>query len=271
MKLNETLRTIHRLRSIHGFFSDKEISRESLETILNACVRAATASARQSYSIIVVEDRAVIKEYILPPPFPQDFEGSKALLFCVDYNRLVNMARYLNHSFHGNETGIIAFITGTMDTLLAAQTAAIAAKSLGIDSLFTNSIHRQSLDIIYKQFGLPEKHCFPLITLVLGYAAKEPKHLKGRLRKGVIHYTKYHHLTDQELEELVQEYDDPERHLWLSAYERTGKDKEFPHYLDWFYTRWSARSGKRLDQYAEKLREFYEMLKRAGFLEGLGG
>ena len=196
MELNETLRTIHRLRSIHGYFSKKEISCEDLETILNACIRAATASARQSYSIIVVEDRAVIKEYILPPPFPQDFEGSKALLFCVDYNRMVDAAEYLNLSFHGNEKGIIAFITGTIDTILAAQTAAITARSLGIDYLFTNSIHAQNLDRIYKQFGLPEKSCFPLIALALGYPAKEPEHLKGRVKKGVIHYNKYRHLTE---------------------------------------------------------------------------
>lgn len=73
-------------------------------------------------------------------------------------------------------------------------------------------------------------------------------------------------MTEEELHELAGEYDDPERHLWLSAHGRTEKEREFRHYLDWFFTVWSARSGKRA---REKLREFYEILERAGFLEGL--
>lgn len=59
--MNETLKTLYGLRSIHGKFSDKEVSDEDLNTIMNACVQAATASARQSYSIVVVEDKKVMK------------------------------------------------------------------------------------------------------------------------------------------------------------------------------------------------------------------
>ena len=55
--MNETLNTIHELRTIHGNFTEQEISAQDLKTILAASVRAANASNRQSYSIIVVEDR----------------------------------------------------------------------------------------------------------------------------------------------------------------------------------------------------------------------
>jgi nitroreductase len=56
---NETLATIAKLRTIHGDFSDKAISDQDLETILGASVRAANASAFQSYSIVVVRDPAM--------------------------------------------------------------------------------------------------------------------------------------------------------------------------------------------------------------------
>jgi nitroreductase len=59
---NETLITIHSLRSTHGDFSEKEISAEDVQTIVTAAVRAANASARQSYSIVVVEDRELMKK-----------------------------------------------------------------------------------------------------------------------------------------------------------------------------------------------------------------
>jgi len=253
--MNETLKTIYNLRSVHGDFSSKEVTPDDLNAILNACIRAANASARQSYSIIVVEDRSVIKEFL-------GYDGDKALIFCVDYNRIVNTARHLNHSYQVE--GMIAFITGSVDATLAAQTAAIAAKSLGIDSLFTNSIHRGDMRRIYKQFELPQKHCFPLIALILGYSATEPKHLKGRLKKGVIHYNRYHSLTDEELENIVQEYDDPQKHLGSID---NWKERGFTHYLEWFYSVWSKRGANVLP---ERLDQFYEILKRADFLETLG-
>ena len=83
--MNETLNTLHSLRSIHGNFSDQEITDEDLRTILNASVRAANASARQSYSIVVVEDHDVMRQLC-------GYVGSKLLLFCVDYNRIIATA-----------------------------------------------------------------------------------------------------------------------------------------------------------------------------------
>ncbi len=255
--MNETLKTIHSLRSIHAAsdscFSSKEVTREDLETILDACLRAASAGNSQSYSIIVVEDRAVIKEVLRQ-------DGSKALLFCVDYNRLVETAKHLNRSYLVED--IIAFIAGSTNTILAAQTAAIAAKSLGIDSLFTNSVHRGDVARIYKQFELPEKYCFPLISLILGYPAKEPEHLKGRVKKGVIHYGKYHKSTEEELEEIVQEYDDPQRQLYLSTVE-PWKEQGFVHYLDYYYDYLEKYILRKI--YARS--QIHAILRKAGFSE----
>ena len=249
--MNETLKTIHSLRSIHGNFSSQEITDEDLKLLLVACVRAANASARQSYSIVVVEDRNLMKKL-------SGFAGSKALVFCVDYNRIMDAAEHLGHQF--SVDGVIPFVTGSTDTILAAQTAAIAAKSLGIDALFTNGIHRGDMTRVYELLGLPEKYCFPLIMLVLGYPKEEPGYLKGRLRgPGVVHYGKYYRAKADELGALVQQYDDSEKHLGLN---NTWKQKGFEHYLDWFYTVWSARGGKKGGK-----SQMYEILERTGFLE----
>jgi len=255
--MNETLKTIHSLRSIHktsdSCFSSKEVTREDLETILNACVRAASAGNLQSYSIIVVEDRAVIKEVLRQ-------DGGSALIFCVDYSRLVETAKHLNRSFLVED--IISFIKGSTSAILAAQTAAIAAKSLGIDSLFTNSVHRGDVARIYRQFDLPEKCCFPLIALILGYPEKEPEHLKGRVKKGVIHYGKYHRLTEEDLEEIVHEYDDPHKHFYLSTLE-PWKEQGFDHYLSYFYDHLEKNIFRKI--YARS--QIYVILGKTGFLE----
>jgi nitroreductase len=249
--MNETLKTLHSLRSIHGDFSDREIVDEDLQAILDASVRAANASARQSYSIVVVEDRDVMRQLC-------GYAGSNLLLFCVDYNRLTATAEHLGHTY--TEGGVVSFVTGSTDTILAAQTAAIAAKSLGIDSLFTNGIHRGDMSRVYKLLDLPEKLCFPLIALVLGYPSKEPAYQKGRwVGPGVIHYGTYHPITAEEIDALIQRCDDPEAHLTLSD---AWKDKGFAHYHDWFFKVWIGRGGPKAGK-----SQMLELLERAGFAE----
>ena len=249
--MNETLKTIHSLRSIRNF-SRKEIPSSDLKTVLNAAVCSANASARQSYSIIVIEDKEILDDTLF-------YGANKALVFCVDYNRIVDTAKHLNHTIESGN--IIRFITGSTDTILAAQTAAIAAKSLSIDSLFTNSLHRANLTEVYNLLNLPEQFCFPLITLCLGYATTEPSIKKGRLRNsGVIHYAKYQRLTTEELEKLVKEYDKEKNHLGIIPPERWS-EMGFNHYLDWFYTKWPGLAANK-----SKVEEIRTTLKKVGFL-----
>jgi nitroreductase len=258
--MNETCKTIHGLRSTHGDFSERAISREDLQMILDACVRTANASARQSYSIVVVEDRAVMKKLC-------GYAGSRALLFCADYNRIVDAAAHLGHSFAAD--GVVPFVTASTDTILAAQTAAIAARSLGIDSLFTNGIHRGDIRRVYELLDLPETYCFPLIMLVLGYANQEPDHLKGRLSDvGVVHWGKYHRPTSKELDELVQQYDDAANHLALG---QAWKAQGLAHSLDLFYTVWSVRGGRREGGPRAGRSQMCEMLEKAGFWDAACG
>ncbi len=248
--MTDTLRTIHQLRSIHGDFSEREISTDDLTTILNAAVRAATASARQSYSIIVIDDKLVMREYL-------SYVGSKALLFCVDFTRIADTAALLGHPYEVPE--ILGFITGSSDTILAAQTAAIAAKSLGIDSLFTNSVHRLDLRQLYEHFQLPERHCFPLIALILGYPQYEPSDRVERLTgPGVIHFDHYSRMTREEMGDLIQAFDDPDEHLGMSS---NWRELGYGHYLDWYYSAWDG-SGFPTD----KLSELYTVLGEAGFV-----
>lgn len=251
--MNDTLQTIHSLRTIHGDFSEQEISEADLGQILEACIRAANASARQSYSVIVLDDPVRMRELF-------SYQGSRALIFCVDFTRIMVAARYLGHVFDNDD--IIGFITGTIDTMLAAQTAVIAAKSLGIDSLITNGLHRNNLDKVYEVLQLPETSCFPLITVVLGYPRQEPSFQKGRLSSEfIVHFGQYHLSTEERLAQIVAEYDDHSRHIGLiDNWEQQG----FPHYLDWFYTKWSGKPAT--EKIATgKVLEFQERLMKSGF------
>lgn len=260
--MNETIKLIENLKTVRKF-SDKNIEKENLWIILKTCVNAATASARQTYSIVVVEDKETMKEI--------GYIGSTMLVFCVDFNRVIDASEYLGFRYkHG--IPVVDFITGSTDTILAAQTAAITAKSLGIDSLFSNCVHRGNIERIYNSLNLPEKYCFPLIALILGYSEDEKTKLtnKGRLSgPGVIHFNKYHRLNDNELENIVLEYDNYDKHF-LSLIS-DWRERGYKHYLEYFYEKWCgcSRINEESDNEIKSNNQYSQvekMLTRAGFM-----
>jgi nitroreductase len=241
----ETMETLRTLRSVHGNFTEARIPSDDLRTILDTSVVAANASNRQSYSIIVVDDPAAQKDLT-------GYAGAVTLVFCVDFNRIIDVAVHLGHSY--TVQGFRAFVTGTIDVGLAAQTAAIAARSLGIDSLFTNGLHRGDMSRVYDRLNLPHAYCFPAIALVLGYPKSEPDHKRGRLSgPGVVHWGGYHRLTADEIDEIVAQYDEASNHLDLDV---PWREEGFGHFLDWFYQVWSnprqrpAGAGRIFDAFA---------------------
>jgi nitroreductase len=249
---NETLKTIRALHSTHGNFLDKPIPDETLQTILQASVRAAGASNNQSYAIIVVKDRPMMKKVC-------GYQGGCLLVYCADYNRMKASAASLGYDYQPGT--IVDFVTAAINTMLVAQNAVIAARSLGIDSLLTNGVHRGDMERHWKLLDLPATHCFPLIALVLGYADREPAYRTGRLDGlGVVHDGKYHHLTKDEVDELTRRYDDKERHLGLNTDWDTQGNQ---HYLDWYFKAWVGRNLKPGTKETQMLR----LLKRSGFIE----
>jgi len=193
--LNETLKTIHNLHSTHGDFSDQPVSAQDLQTVLDASVRAANASNAQNYAIVASEDRARMNEVF-------GCQAAAGLLFCVDLQRNSDLAAHLGRTYAYDPAW--ALTTGTVDATLAAQTAVIAARSLGIDSLLTNCVHRGDPRRVWRAFDLPARNCFPVILLLLGFAKTSPGHRAGRLAEnGTIYRERYHHRTPDELDALA--------------------------------------------------------------------
>ena len=250
--MNPTLDTLQRLHSTHGNFTEKQIPSEDIETILQTATRAANASNRQSYSIVVVDDADMMKQLT-------GYQGSHLLLFCVDFNRLAATAKHLGHEYMLR--GITPFLTGAVDTSLAAQTAAVAATSLGINTLFTNGIHRGELRRVYDLLNLPKKNCFPLIALVLGYADQAPTAQRGRLTgPGIIHHGTYQPASSADHEAIIEAYDDPATAL-ASGF--SWKEKGFNHFLDWFFEVWTNRAPAN-----DGRSQLFQLLLDAGFLNG---
>lgn len=249
--MNETLKTLHALHSTHGHFSDREIAPDDLQTILQAAVRAANASNRQSYSIIAIADRDRMAQILQN----QDYRGSHLLLFCVDFHRLFRLATHLDCQFRWGKQ--LDWMTGIVDAALVAQTACIAARSLGIDSLFTNNIFRGDLSRFETLLNLPHRFCWPVIALSLGYESAAEKHLKGRLPiSDVVHHEQYKDYGADELNAMIKVYDDPQADLGLL---QNFRQRGFEHYLQWFFARWNSLHGVDLAQLGRILEERFSL------------
>lgn len=226
--MNSVLEAIHKLHSTHGNFTHQPISKDDLGTILAACVRGANASNRQSYSIIVIRGQDNVERIL-----KCGHKAPVALVFCVDFNRIYDIGKHLG--FESDEDHLFSYLTAHTDAVIAAQTAVIAAASLGIGSLFTNSIHhadRKNLTELCAELKLPKDHIFPVTAVLLGYEDKKPEYLKGRLcGPGVVHYDAYQWLNEQQIEDIISTVNNSDNHFGLRGSCKT--------YLEFYYTKWA--------------------------------
>ncbi|MBW2370087.1 MAG: hypothetical protein JRH15_19630 [Deltaproteobacteria bacterium] len=75
----------------------------------------------------------------------------------------------------------------------------------------------------------------------------------------IVHHGKYHHATTNELETLIQQYDDPEKAMGIYP---AWREKGFKHYVNWYYTKWAVSIGKKVNK-----SQLYKILERTDFLE----
>jgi nitroreductase len=231
--MNETLQTIHRLHTTHGNFDKRPLSADDLQAILAASVRTANASNAQNYAIIVVEDQGVMKEvagYVAPV----------MLLYCVDLQRNIDLAQHLGCTYSYDPAW--AMLTCVSDVAFAAQTAVIAAHSLGINNLLTNGTQRGDPRRLWRLLDLPPRNCFPTVALYLGYATTQPATRSARLTEpGVIHRGKYQRPDKAALDELIALTDAPEFSPPASS---PWREEGHPHFLTAFFKGPGVRAAK---------------------------
>ncbi|WP_181349046.1 oxygen-insensitive NADPH nitroreductase [Thalassobacillus sp. CUG 92003] len=171
--MNDTIETILNHRSIRKF-TDKTLTREQIETIIQAAQQASTSSYMMAYSIIGVTDSDKKKELadITGQAYVQ--HNGHLLIFCADLHHSTvkatesdyqNMLPNLENSEH--------FLVASVDAALAAQNAAISAESLGLGICFIGSI-RNHLKRVDELLHLPN-HVIPLFGMVIGEPAHQPE------------------------------------------------------------------------------------------------
>jgi nitroreductase len=208
--MNETIRVIQNRRSVRAY-ADRPIERDVVDLIVQSAMRAPTAGNMMLYSIIEIADQS-IKDKLAVSCDHQPFlaKAPLVLLFLADYQRWFDFYMVSDVQSYCDAAGKELRYPGEgdlllacCDALIAAQTAVIAAESLGIGSCYIGDImeqyeyHRELLD-------LPQ-YAFPIAMLCFGYpkVAEPTKDLQPRLpQQAILYQDRYPHDTAVELDVL---------------------------------------------------------------------
>lgn len=174
---NPVLDCIERRTSTRSF-SDEPVTLAERQAILHAAGRAPSAGAMMFYSIISVDDRSVRSELChLCDDQPFMLKAPFWLLFVADTRKWYDMyrqagcyddpslAQFAEHARRA--PGLGDLLLACEDTMCAAQTAVIAAESLGIGSCYIGDCIEHG-EQVAELLGLPAG-TLPLALLVFGH------------------------------------------------------------------------------------------------------
>ncbi|WP_223068061.1 oxygen-insensitive NADPH nitroreductase [Paenibacillus caui] len=196
---NETLNVIMNHRSIRKF-SDRPVDTATLEQIVSAGQMASSSSHVQAYSVIAVTDperKAALAEMCGGQAYVR--ECPVFLVWCGDLHRLKDAAARYTPELASYEGSAENFIIATVDTALAAQTAAIAAESLGLGIVYIGGI-RNRIAEVSQLLELPDL-VYPVFGMCLGYPDQSPMSRPRLPVRAVLHMNRFDAATaDRELE-----------------------------------------------------------------------
>lgn len=172
------------------------IPQAAIETIVAAAQRTSTSSNMQAYSVVAVTDAAVRARLAeLCGGQAHVAEAPVFLAWCADLARLDRACALRGYT---QEAGYVEnFLIAAVDAAIAAQTAALAAESLGLGICYIGSIRNNSAAVI-ELLGLP-RLTFPVTGMTLGWPAATPP-IRPRLpQSAVLHWERYDADQDAEL------------------------------------------------------------------------
>jgi len=181
---NTVLDTILNHRSVRGFLP-RGLPEGTLETLVAAAQSASTSSNLQFWSVVAVQEterKSRLAELAGQQQFIRD--APLLLVWLADLSRLGRLAAEHQAQVDGTHY-LEEFIVGVVDAALAAQSALIAAESLGLGAVYIGAM-RNLPEQIAAELDLPS-HVFAVFGMSVGYPdpARETG-IKPRLPQSVV-------------------------------------------------------------------------------------
>jgi len=187
MITNPTLKIINSHASVRKF-KPLPISEDMIETIVSAAQRASTSSNLQTYSVIVTTESENLEKLAKISSNQEHVRTAPVFLtWCADLARLQKAC--LMRNYEQNTSFLENFLIASVDAVLAAQNAALAAESLGLGICYIGGIRNNPGEVI-KLFELP-KLVFPITGMTIGWPDGESQ-IRPRLPlNAIMHREKY--------------------------------------------------------------------------------
>ncbi len=187
---NEVLETILNHRSVRAFLP-RALPEGTLELLVAAAQSASTSSNLQFWSVVAVQEperKSRLAELAGQQQFIRD--APLLLVWLADLSRIGRIAAERQAQVEGTHY-IEEFIVGIVDAALAAQSALIAAESLGLGTVYIGAM-RNLPERIAEELGLPP-HVFAVFGMSIGYPDPDrPTDIKPRLPQSlVLHREQY--------------------------------------------------------------------------------
>jgi nitroreductase len=218
--MNETIKVIQNRRSTRTY-KDRPIDRDIVDLIIHSAMRAPTAGNWMLYSIIEITDQT-IKDKLVKSCDNQPLiaKAPLVLLFLADYQRWFDMFSASDIESYCRAEGKEIRLPGEgdlllacCDALIAAQTAVIAAESLGVGSCYIGDI-MENYEYHQELFDLPQ-YAFPIALVCFGYPKTSPsaKELTPRFPQEYIRFENTYKRFDKTALDKMLEPRDPQHYL----------------------------------------------------------
>ncbi|PIE84586.1 MAG: NADPH-dependent oxidoreductase [Bacteroidia bacterium] len=189
-------------RSIRSYRKDP-IDEQHLSAILRGALRASNTGNMQTWSVVVTRDPAK-KAALAPCHFGQPMvEAAPVVLtFCLDYNRLEKWCQ-ASGAQGVHYDSLMAVYVATIDTIIAAQNAAVAAEDLGLGICFlgTAVYNMQGIIDILK---LP-RGVVPVTTITMGWPDQLPPLTERLPLEALVHQEEYCERSPEEVRALYRD------------------------------------------------------------------
>lgn len=186
-------------------YSDREVSRELLDSILEATMKAPTCGNMQLYSVIVTRSEEG-KKALAPAHFNQPMVTTApvVLTVCADFNRFTHWCE-LSDADPGYDN-FLSFMNAMADASVFAQQIVAIAESEGLGTCYLGTV-TYNADKISDILGLPDL-CVPVACITLGWPAEEGVETERLPLGAIVHEEHYRSDSDDEIIDLFKAKDD---------------------------------------------------------------
>lgn len=197
---NDVLALMQEHASIRHYLADP-VPVAHIEAIVQSAQRASTSSNLQAWSVVCVTEPA--KRERLAHLCGDQAHVAQAPVFlawCADLARLDRTCEL--RGYRQNTAYLESFLVATIDAVIAAQNAAVAAESLGLGICYIGAIRNNPGGII-ELLGLPTL-TFPVTGMTVGWPATESIRRPRLAREAVLHWEQY---GTAHQDDLLRDYD----------------------------------------------------------------